>query len=89
MGSVLGEYWRMKRDDCPLNETQFLANFLMSVFATFMIVLYFFEDLDGLLKKIGFSGFVSIQDYNLVNIIINKIINLKISFKGNEGDKDD
>lgn len=85
LGSVIGEYYRMMKPDNGMTPKQFLANFIMSVFASFMIVLYFYEGLNGLLERIGFSGFISIQDYQVVNKIINKIANLKLSFK-EEGD---
>ena len=83
-GSVVGEYYRMKQSNTPITGEQFLANFIMSVFATFMIVLYLFDKVGDQVRRVGLAGFISIQDYNIVNKIIMKLINLKVSFK--EGD---
>lgn len=87
LGSVLGEIYRMFLIQENVSAKRFLINFILSVFASFMLILFFIDNIESELKIMSLAGLLGLQDYALIHKLTAKILGLQFKIiEKKEGD---
>ena len=85
-GTVLGELYRTTTTNITLTGRQFIANFLISIFSTFLIMLYTKDYFNSRTRLYIVAGLLGLQDYTILKKITEKITKLKLIFEEKEGE---